>query len=136
MINVVFKDNSFEVKEAINDVIVAWLYETAGELESKTKRTSPVDTGQLKGSWGYNVDEEKGEATIGSPLENAIWNEFGTGQYALNGNGRKNPWAYKDAKGEWHKTSGKRPRRTLFNAFESSKGKFKRSLETRMKGLN
>ena len=87
----------------------AWLYEAAGELEAQVKRNTKVGTGQLKNSWTYKVDESKGEATIGSPLENAIWEEFGTGQYALHGDGRKTPWVYKDDKGKWHTTIGKHP---------------------------
>jgi len=131
-----FKDNSVAVMEAINDAITSWLEEAAGELESQTKRNSPVDTGQLKGSWTHVVDESAKEATIGSNLENAIWNEFGTGQYALKGNGRKTPWFYVDAKGVGHRTIGKKPQRSLHNAFESTKSGLKTSLENALKGLN
>lgn len=130
-----FTDNSVAVTDAINDAIFSWLEEAAGELESQTKRNSPVDTGQLKGSWTHIVDESAKEATVGSNLENAIWNEFGTGQYALEGNGRKTPWVYKDIKGKWHKTSGKKPQRSLHNAFESSKSRLQTALENILKGL-
>ena len=132
--SVEFTDNSVRVKEAMNDAIIAWLYEAAGELKSQVQRNSPVDTGQLKGSWDYNVDEGELKATVGSPLENAIWNEFGTGQYALNGDGRKTPWIYKDIKGKWHKTTGKKPQRSLHNAFESKKSQIKAALENKLKG--
>lgn len=128
-----FKDNSIEVKEALNDAIIAFLYEAAGELESQVKRNTPVDTGQLKSSWDYNVQEYKCEAVIGSPLENAIWNEFGTGQYALHGDGRKTPWKYKDIKGKWHTTTGKRPQRSFHYAFEFVKPKLQTTLEKKLK---
>lgn len=131
-----FEDNSVEVKGAINDAVIAWLHEAAGEFESQAKRNTPVDTGQLKSSWDYKVDEHTGKAVIGSPLENAIWNEFGTGQYALNGDGRKTPWKYQDVKGKWHTTTGKRPQRSLHNAFESLKTKVQKSLENKLKGLS
>lgn len=131
-----FEDNSVEVKEAVNDAIIAWLYEAAGELETQVKRNTPVDTGQLKGSWDYTVDEGELKATVGSPSENAIWNEFGTGQYALNGDGRKTPWVYKDIKGKWHKTTGKKPQRSLHYAFESSKSKIQTALQNLLKGLS
>ena len=136
MADIQFEDNSIEVKEAINDAIAAWLYEAAGELEAQVKRNTPVDTGQLKGSWNYNVDESSQKATVGSPLENSIWNEFGTGQYALNGDGRKTPWRYQDVKGKWHTTTGKRPKRSLHNAFESLKSRLQTALENKLKGLN
>lgn len=135
MADIKFDDNSIEVKAAINDACIAWLYEVAEEFKSQTQDTSPVDTGQLKNSWDYKVDESERKAVVGSPLENAIWNEFGTGQYALNGNGRKTPWLYEDRHGKTHRTTGKKPQRTLHNAFESIKGKAQKALENKLKGL-
>lgn len=35
--------------------------------------------------------------------------EFGTGLFAVNGDGRKTPWAYQDAKGNFHYTHGQQP---------------------------
>lgn len=87
--NVEFRDCSISVKAAIKDTLIAALYEAAGAVVSQTAKNTRVDTGQLKGSWTYAVDEAEVEAAIGSPLENAIWEEFGTGLYALNGDGRK-----------------------------------------------
>lgn len=130
-----FEDYSIEVKAALNEAVIAFLHEAAGELESQVKRNTPVDTGQLKGSWDYKVYEQKGEAVIGSPLENAIWNEFGTGQYALHGDGRKTPWKYQDVKGEWHTTTGKRPQRSFHYAFEFVKPKLQTALANKLKGL-
>ena len=125
-----FTDNRIEVKAELNEATIAWLYEAAGEVEAGAKRNSRVDTGQLKNSWTYNVNDEAGEAIIGSPLENAIWEEFGTGEYALEGNGRKGGWYYVDRKGKGHFTKGKTPNRTLFNAFNNIKDKLKRRLES------
>lgn len=130
-----FQDNRVKVKEALNDDCISWLYEAAGELQSETARNTRVDTGQLAGSWSYNVDENKGEAVIGSPLQNAIWEEFGTGQYALNGNGRKTAWAYKDSKGHFHKTKGKTPTRALHKAFTTKKTQLQKRLEDILKGM-
>lgn len=130
-----FKDNSLKVKAALNEKTIAWLHEAAGEIESQSKRNTRVDTGQLKNSWANTVDESDGTATVGSPLENAVWEEFGTGEYALHGDGRKTAWTYKDRKGKWHRTSGKRPSRALNNAFASSKGKLKSRLEKMLKEL-
>lgn len=133
--SVEFKDNSLKVKAALNEKTIAWLHEAAGEIESQTKRNTRVDTAQLKNSWANTVDESDGTARVGSPLENAIWEEFGTGEYALHGDGRKTAWTYKDRKGKWHRTSGKRPSRALNNAFASSKGKLKSRLEKMLKEL-
>lgn len=129
MADVKFEDYSIKVKDALNDAVIQFLEEAASEIQSQTQRKTPVDTGQLKGSWDHVVDESKQEATIGSPLENAIWTEFGTGEYALEGNGRKGGWFYKDSKGEGHFTHGKHPVRMLHNAFEENKEKIKRRAE-------
>lgn len=135
MADLKFIDNRMEVYAAMDAAMKAWLHEAAGELEAQTKRNTPVDTGQLKSSWGYKVDEHKLEAVVGSSLENAIWNEFGTGQYALHGDGRKTPWKYKTIDGKWYSTIGKRPQRTLFHAFERNKSKIRKALEKKLKGL-
>ena len=88
-------------------------------------------------AWTYEVDEAAKTATIGNPLENAIWEEFGTGEYALNGDGRKDvPWFYVDYKGEGHWTKGKKPRRHLYKAMTAKKSQIKQSFTLRMKELN
>mgnify|MGYP007128414196 FL=1 len=90
-----------------------------------------VDTGQTKGSYKYMVDEGKDESTVavGSDLENAIWEEFGTGEYALHGDGRKGGWVYKSKKdGKFYHTYGKTPRQPLTKAFQSVAPKIKKQL--------
>lgn len=134
--NVEFKDYSIEVKGKINDALIAALYEAAGAVVSQTARNSRVDTEQTKGSFEYVVDEEKLESTVGSPLENAIWEEFGTGIHALNGDGRKTAWHYKDKKGNWHTTTGKKGTRAFFRAFQKLKNPIIKMFESKMKGLN
>ena len=129
-----FTDNSAEVKGALNDAVIAYLYEASGELESQVKRNTRVGSGQLKNSWTYKVDETKGKSTIGSPLENAIWEEFGTGEYALHGDGRKGGWYYQDDKNEWHHTYGKKPHRAFQNTFNSLKNALIRRAEQVLKG--
>ena len=117
MASVQFIDNTIEVIGAIKDAALAFLEESAGELESQAMRNTRVDTGQTKGAWSHKVEESALQAIVGNPLENAIWEEFGTGEYAVNGNGRKTPWRYQDVRGNWHTTTGKRPSR----AFEKAK---------------
>lgn len=118
-VSVTFIDNSIEVAEALNSCAEQFLTEAAGEIRSEAARKSPVDTGQLKNSWETYVASYK--AVIGSDIQNAIWNEFGTGEYAAQGNGRKGGWSYKDRHGVWHYTRGKAPRRTLQNAFDAKR---------------
>lgn len=95
--SVEFTDNSAKVKEALDEACLAYLYEAAGELEAQTKRNSrPVKYGKhdVRGNWKYRVDEAKQEAVIGNPLEASYWEELGTGEYALNKDGRKGWWVY------------------------------------------
>lgn len=130
-----FQDFSIQVKGAFDEKALAFLEEAASEIESAAKRNSRVDTGQLKGSWNHQVDESAKEATVGSPEQNAIWEEFGTGEYALHGDGRKGGWSYQDDKGDWHHTHGKTPNRTLHNAFESKKAAIIRRAKEIFKGM-
>ena len=116
MPDVKFEDFSIQVKEAIGNKAIVFLEEAAAEIESAARRNSRVDTGQLKGSWGHQVDESDLKATVGSPLENAIWEEFGTGEYAVHGDGRKGGWYCNG-----HFTYGKTPNHTLQRAFDSKK---------------
>lgn len=122
-----FEDYRVQVKEALFDAGEAFLYEAGGELQARTMRNSRVDTGQTKGSYEYKVNGSymAGEqyCQIGSNLENAIWEEFGTGEYALHGDGRKGGWAYQAPKGEFYYTKGKTPNRPLHNAFTALKNK-------------
>lgn len=121
MANVIFEDNTIKLKEVMSERIMAGLEEAAGELESQVKQNTRVDTGQTKNSWQHYIDEAKLTAIVGSPLENAIWEEFGTGEYALKGDGRKDGWSYRDEEGVWHHTYGKKPSRALHNAVTTKK---------------
>lgn len=118
-----FINNSIRVKKSLKDKGVAWLNEACGELEGQTKRNSRVVSGKTKGSFRYAVDEERLEGAVGSSYENAIWEEYGTGEYALHGDGRKGGWFYVDERGKGHFTRGKRPKRPLYKAFTSLKSK-------------
>jgi hypothetical protein len=163
--SVQFTDNSARVKATLDDACIAYLYEMAGEVEAQTKRNVPPGGdyySQQKNSWSYVVDESKGEAVVGNPLESSLWTEFGTGDFALNGDGRKGYWVYvKDgstgarstnsksytlaeakrivammrADGlDAHYTHGQPPKRPFFKAFQSLKPLFKKRAEEVLKG--
>lgn len=128
-----FTDNSAQVNAILNDAAIAYLYEAGGELEAQVKRNSRVGKGDTKNAWTHVVDESKGVTTVGNPLENAIWEEFGTGDYALHGDGRKGGWYYKDENGKWHHTFGKTPHRAFQKAFNSLKNALIRRAEEVLK---
>lgn len=151
--NIKFTNNSVKVKGAIKDACIAALYAAGGELQSEVVKNQKRynDTGQTAGSWTYRVDEGNMTATVGSTMENAIWEEFGTGQYALNGDGRKGGWFIPGDKlsakakskmqkivingKEYYLTYGKKPRRHLFRAMNAKKAQIRKAFEEKMKGL-
>jgi len=142
-----FHDNSDKVKEMMKDALIAALHDAGSVIMSQTKKNSRVASGETKGAWKSVVDEDEMNVTIGNPKENAIYEEFGTGEYALEGKGRKGWWVYVKgqnskrksnktytkqeaiaianglrAKGlDAYATSGKKPMRMLFNAFNTKK---------------
>lgn len=120
--SITFKDYSKIVIKKIHDCGENFLEEVGGELEAQTKRNTKVDTGKTKGSWEHKVNAKKMEVQIGSRYKNALWEEFGTGIYALHGDGRKTKWVYKNPKnGKFYATVGKKPRRALWHAYQSTK---------------
>lgn len=119
--DVQFNDFTIAVLNALDNKINAALDEAAGEIEAQAKRNSRVDTGQTKRSFDHYVNNGEHIAYIGSSYQNAIWEEFGTGEFAINGGGRPGKWRYKDAKGNWHTTTGKKPSRAFWNAYNQKK---------------
>ena len=130
-----FQDYTIKVINAMNDKANAILEECAGELESQTKRNSRVDTGKTKNSFQHKVVDSEHVAYIGSNYENAIWEEFGTGEHALEGNGRQGGWTYVDEKGVGHFTRGKKPSRAFWNAYNSLKNAIINRIQNSFKGL-
>lgn len=130
-----FTNNSVKVKTALKKEGIAWLHEACGEIEAQTKRNSKVVTGKTKGSYQYRVDEDNLEGFVGSDYQNAIWEEFGTGEYALNGDGRKGGWFYKDARGRGHFTHGKKPKRPMFRAYTALKAQLQKLAQERFGGM-
>lgn len=144
-----FEDNRNQVKQALSRAVEAYLEEAGGELQAQTVKNSRTDFGQTKGSYQYAMDRSEGACYVGSQLENAIWEEFGTGDYAIQG-GRKTSWyvpveGYRGTKKPtfqgkvvvvygkngkaYYKTNGKKPNRPLQRAFEEKKGMLQKRLE-------
>lgn len=130
-----FKDFSIEVQNAIDSLAQSTLEEVGGELESAVKRNTAVDTGRTKNSWQHRLasSKDRHEVSVGSDYMNAVWEEFGTGEYALNGDGRKGGWFYEDEEGNGHFTHGKHPRRPFWKAYTSSKNKLVKIVQDRFK---
>ena len=135
-----FENNVVKVKNAMRSIALAKLEEVTGELESQAKRNTRVaaiNGGNTKNNWKHTVTAKGDEfiGTVGNTTENAIWEEFGTGEYALKGNGRKGGWFYVDAKGDGHFTHGKKPSRAFWNAYVTLKNKIITRIQNALKGL-
>lgn len=127
-----FIDNSIRVKGVLDDTAIAFLNEAISELETQTIKNTKVKSTRTKASIRTYIDENKGEAFVGSDYDNFIWEELGTGEFAANGDGRKTPWRYQDKEtGKWYTTTGKKPRHMLLNAFKSKK----KAIQNRAKNL-
>lgn len=152
--SVEFEDNTMRVINSLNEGILNFLEEASGELEAQAIRNTTVDKSQLKGSWKHVVDRSNFSAVVGSPLENAIWEEFGTGEYALKGNGRKGAWyvpvekatgtkkptfngkvvvVYGKNGQAFYKTNGKKPKRMLQRAIDTRKNLIGRTLVQKLR---
>ena len=145
--NVEFTDNRVKVKAELNKALVAFLREASAEIKTQAERNTPVgESSQLRRSWDTIVDEGNLQAIVGNTVEYAIYQELGTGEYALEGKGRKGYWVFvKDSnsgsisrstkiytlaeakeimiylrkKGlEAYYTNGTRPKRMLYRAFK------------------
>ena len=82
------------------------------------------------------MDEGKLEAAVGSTMENAIWEEFGTGEHALGkAMARKGGWFYTDKEGETACLRGKKPNRALWNAFNTKKAALIKRAEIIFRGM-
>jgi HK97 gp10 family phage protein len=81
-------------------------------LKTGMRQRAPRDTGELIEKIQSHIVEasnEKIEDDIGSDAPHAVYQEYGTGIYAENGQGRKTPWVYKRKDGGFITTSGNRP---------------------------
>ena len=147
-----------DITAKVNSAALEWLEEVVGELESQAKRNTTSDTGQLKNSWTHQVDRGAAEAVVGSPLENALWEEYGTGEYAAadGGGGRSTPWyvpvesvtgskkptyngkvivVYGKNGKAYYKTNGKKPKRMLHDAWDATMPKAEKALQAKLKNI-
>ena len=154
-----FQDFSFEVKAELNNTTRNWLRTWAAEIASKARDTTQMDGEQgvqLRKSYRADVNEADGVAQIGTPLESGYWEEYGTGEYAVHGDGRKGWWVWKEGyQGSGgkvlteqeakaiaardptsHATNGREPSYTLEKAFTQTKPKAIADLERLLRGMN
>lgn len=99
-----------------------------GEFLSGIARAlAPVLTGNLRGSIYYKI---YGYDTlrVGDNAFYAVYVEFGTGEYAENGLGRKGGWFYVDEKGQGHFTKGRKPKHFILPLIQGYESEVKQIL--------
>ena len=101
-------------------------------VENKAKANCNVDTGALRSSITHEANEN--ECVIGTNNEIGIYIHEGTGKYAKNGNGRQEPWVYKDRQGNWHTTEGMKPNPFLEDALYDSITEIQNEFEGMLEG--
>ena len=115
-----FVDNSKAAKRELERAAIRGLTKAAMLVESQAVLLVPVNTGGLRSSIGYQVNESELVAYVGTNCEYAIYVEFGVGEFAENGNGRKGGWLYKTPNGEVRFTYGMPPQPYLRPAFRKN----------------
>ena len=116
-------NNSDEIMRKVHERMTAALEAIGNQAVSYAKSNitaaGRVDTGAMRNSISHIVQNDV--CHVGTNVEYAIYNEYGTGIYAADGNGRKKPWAYEGADGAVHWTRGMRPIHFLKNAVQNNK---------------
>lgn len=142
MSEVEFENNILAVKAALDRTAERFLKEAGQVLEAQAVQNTVVDSTHTRESWGHCVNTSENSVTIGNTEQNAVWEEYGTGDYAFEGDGRKTAWyvpaelctgkkkpsfngkviiVYGKNGKAYYKTNGKKPRRMLHNAYHTKK---------------
>ena len=128
-----FTDNTdkvledFERKERA--VLDAWGQQGVSHAKQIVTAAGRIETGAMINSISHQVDESEHAVAIGTNNEYAIFHEMGTGIHLEGGGGRQTPWRYRDAKGQWHTTSGITPIHMIKNAVANFLSEYRAIME-------
>ena len=100
-------------------------------VERSAKQKAPKGTGELRRSITSKVEGNGADiqGVVYTPLEYAPYVEFGTGLFAENGGRQDVPWNYQDDEGEWHSTSGMKPRPFMRPALNENREEILRKIK-------
>lgn len=100
--------------------------ETAYIIQAEAQAQAPTDSGYLRESIEVEIMNGGLSAVVTVGAEYAIYIEYGTGIYAVKGNGRKDPWVYYSEKhGEFRFTRGMKAQPFWMPAIEKGRRHFK-----------
>lgn len=125
-------DNSGKVGEALLSAVLLAL-ETCGQTaEAYAKLLCPVGTGNLRNSIAHQLQPSEPAVYVGTNSEYAPYVELGTGKYYPGG--RPTPWAYQDAKGNWHWTAGNPAKPFVKPAVADHAAQYRQIIEEALRG--
>lgn len=129
-----FEDNSGKVLSELRAASIRALERCGSQAEGYAKDLcpSPNSTGMLRNSITHLVDTQEPAVYVGSDSRYAPYVELGTGIYYPGG--RKDPWSYQDAQGNWHKTVGNKPQPYIAPALLDHTDTYKAIIEDEFEG--
>lgn len=130
-----FVDNSAKAKALIEKKAIQALIKACMLVEGQAVALAPAKSGALRDNITYKVDEATLIGYVGTNVEYAIYMEFGTGEFAEKGDGRKGGWVYKAPDGKWYFTYGNKPKPYLRPAFRRNKKRIRAILEDALREI-
>ena len=121
-----FQDFSKEVKRRMNFASEKSMETALLFVEGQAKILAPVGEGELRDHISHKINKKSdGDVSgqVGSPSKHAFYVEYGTGEFAKNGAGRKGGWVYKAENGKFYYTKGQKPQPFLVPAFRRNRSK-------------
>ena len=105
-----------------------------GYAQTELTKKNAVDTGALRNSMTHKVVDSSNEVAmyVGTDSEYGVYVEMGTGKYVKGG--RQDPWAFQDAKGNWHMTSGMKARPYVKPAIADHVDVYKKVIKDALEG--
>lgn len=132
-----FEDNSAQVKGQLNSTIDRALTKVGEIVKGQIVKNTPVDTGGLRNSVDYQktVKGMQSVIEIGSTKAYAPYVEYGTGEFATNGSGRRGGWWFKDSQGHWWFTRGQHASHYMRNSFQQTEKRAATVIQNELGGM-
>lgn len=119
-----FENNFPEAKAKIESAGRAGMLGSLLTIERYAKNYSRAKSGATRDSYSHSIEEGGMQlvGAVGSDMMNAIYEEFGTGEFAEKGDGRQGGWVYHDpVENQFYFTYGKKPNKPLRRAAQVSR---------------
>lgn len=112
----------------LDKYIAKAMAQACAKVQSAAREKCPSDTGALRRSIDFEVEDGGMEGVVFSNLEYAPYVEIGTGIYSSKGSGRSTPWRYEGSHG-WVTTKGNKPQPFLEPAAKESQSEIIKQFE-------